>query len=125
MQEMLFWTASAAAVVTLAIHIFGGGIRVVRPLLADTTLPHASKWLSYYCWHIATLTILAIGAMFAYCAFAPGQRVIAAFVTAFTAILSGLSAAVAIKGGIHPLRFPSTTLFAAIAVFGAVALAVG
>jgi hypothetical protein len=38
--------------------------------------------------------------------------------SALAACLSVLSAAVAIKGGIHPLRFPSTTLFAATSALG-------
>lgn len=122
MEILVLWCAAGLAMVTFAVHTFIGGIVVARPLLADTRLPAASKWLNYYCWHIATLTILAIAAAFAYSAIREDRPEGAVFGTAFAAALSALSAAVAVKGNIHPLRFPSTSLFAGIAVLGVAAL---
>lgn len=121
----MLWLAAALALVTFATHTFVGGVFVARPLLKDTSLPKASKWLNYYCWHVTTMTILALAGAFAYAAQAPDGLDIAAFATLLCAVLSPLSAAVAIRGGINPLRFPSTSLFAATCLAGASALLLG
>ncbi len=123
MQSILFWTAALTAFSTFIVHAFVGGVRVARPLLADTTLPKASKWLNYYCWHIATVLILAMTAAYADAALRPEGAALAVLMTAIATVLSLLSAAVALKGGIHPLRFPSTSLFTAVAALGAAGLA--
>lgn len=47
MQVTLLWAAAFMSMVTFAVHTFVGGPRVAAPLLADTNLPKASKWLNY------------------------------------------------------------------------------
>lgn len=115
----MVWLAAGLAALTFLVHTFVGGRVVARPLLADGHLPRASKWLSYYCWHIATVLLAAMAATLALLAsgafpFARGPALL--FFGALSALLSVLSVGVAVRGGINPLRFPSTTLFAAIAV---------
>lgn len=129
-ESLFLAAASAAALATLFVHLFIGGRRVARPLLADRALPRAAKWLSYYCWHIATLAIAFMAIMFA--AAGTGElsraaeiwaveKIVAAGFALFAASLSALSVWVALKGAIHPLRFPSTSLFALIAALAAAA----
>ena len=111
----MIWVATVILGVTFVVHTFVGGRVVAGRLLADTGLPKAAKWLSYYCWHIATVLLLFVWMAVAAAALhlLPGDaRLLLAFIAALTAALSLLSAAVAMKGGIHPLRFPSTSLFA-------------
>jgi hypothetical protein len=120
------WAISLAAAITFAAHTFAGGQRVAVPLLADTHLPKASKWLSYYCWHVVTVLLAFISAAFALLAIMPEPAVVRAaqlFFGAFCLVASALSAFVAVKGGINPLRFPSTSLFALIALLCGFALA--
>lgn len=117
-QTVFFAGAALALLATFAVHTFVGGVFVARPLLADRTLPKASKWLNYYCWHITTLVILAMCGAFAYAAMRPNAADLAAAVTALAFSFSGLSVWTALKGGINPLRFPSTTLFAVTAALG-------
>lgn len=117
-----FMVAALIAAVTWAVHTFAGGREVARPLLASDALPPASKWLNYYCWHIATILLAAMALTFAAAAFGHMARDSAALMTILAASLSVLSAAVALKGGIMPLRFPSTYLFALIALAGAIGL---
>jgi hypothetical protein len=124
MQVFLMWSAAFTSIITFAVHTFIGGPRVARPLLASTHLPVASKWLNYYCWHITTVLLLAMSAGYAYVALHPDRPELAVFLTALSAALSVLSAVVAIKGGINPFRFPSTSLFAAVCVLGLSALLV-
>lgn len=122
MTTSLMWFASLMSFVTFAVHTFIGGPRVAGPLLATTHLPAASKWLNYYCWHIATVFLFAMGLGYAYVAMHPTRPELAVFLTALSAALSVLSAAVAIKGRINPFRFPSTSLFAVVALTGATGL---
>jgi len=95
---------------------------VANPLLASKDISKASKWLNYYCWHNTTIIILTIGAAFSYLALNTIQSEIAVFVTFLSGAFSLLSAAVALKGGINPFRFPSTSLFASLCLLGAVGL---
>ncbi len=124
MQTSFLFAASASSFVTFLVHTFAGGRVVARPLLADASLPRAAKWLAYYCWHIATVLLLGMALAFAWCAMLPGGEALAAAATLLAAALSPLSMVVALKGGINPIRFPSTSLFAVTAILGAAAFIV-
>ncbi|QWG23577.1 hypothetical protein KMZ93_01075 [Bradyrhizobium sediminis] len=113
-----FAAASVLALLTFTVHTFVGGVYVVRPLLAVEGLSRASRWLNYYCWHMTTLTLLVMTAMFAYSALEPAARGFGVLFTALAASFSLLCIAVAIKGGVRPWRFPATGLFAAVAAAG-------
>ncbi len=123
-MSILLWAATAMGVVTFVVHTFVGGKVVAKPLLADRSLPKASKWLNYYCWHITTVMIAFIAIAFAWLAVTPGQTPMIILLSALTASVSILSVFVALKGGINPLRFPSTSLFASVSAFGWAALLV-
>ena len=118
MQVYLLWAAAVMSVITFAVHTFIGGPVVAKPLLENTNLPKASKWLNYYCWHITTIYTLFMGAAYAYVALHPDRPELVVFLTVLNAALSLLSAAVARKGGINPFRFPSTSLFAVVSILG-------
>jgi hypothetical protein len=118
MQSFLFWAAAATAFTTFCVHTFIGGIYVARPLLADEGLPRASKWLAYYCWHLVTLMLAAVTLVYAALAVPVIASDIALSLSLFCLCCSALSIAVAIKGRIPPLRFPSTSLFAALGLIG-------
>lgn len=122
MQTYLMWSAAFMSFVTFAVHTFIGGPRVALPLLNTTHLPIASKWLNYYCWHITTVLLLAMGGGYVYVALHPDRPELAVFLTALSAALSVLSAVVAIKGRISPFRFPSTSLFAIVSLLGSAGL---
>lgn len=122
MQVSLFWAAAIMSIVTFAVHTFIGGPRVAGPLLANTRLPKASKWLNYYCWHITTIYTLFMGAAYAFVALHPERPELVVFLTVLNIALSLLSVAVALKAGINPFRFPSTSLFATVAMLGLIGL---
>lgn len=124
MQVYFLWAATVVSIITFVVHAFVGGPRVAEPLLANTDLPKASKWLNYYCWHVTTIFTLFMGGGYAYVALHPERPELVVFLTAVTAALSLLSAAVALKGNINPFRFPSTSLFATVSLLGLVGLLV-
>jgi hypothetical protein len=119
------WAAAFMSVITFLVHTFIGGPRVAAPLLADTQLPKASKWLNYYCWHITTVFTFAMGGAYAYVALHPDRPELVVFLTAVTGALSLLSTSVALKGNINPFRFPSTSLFAVVSILGLLGLIAG
>lgn len=124
---MLILAAAIVSAITFFVHTFIGGKFVARPLLDDTHLPKASKWLNYYCWHVTTVTIIFLTVAFVglHVSVPLTERTVLIFLAAFTSSLSALSALVALKGGINPLRFPSTSLFALIAICAWLAVAGG
>ena len=69
---ILLCAAALLAASTAVLHVFAGGVRVVRPLLAIDTDPQI-KWLSYLMWHLGTVTTLFIAAGFATAAVFPAR----------------------------------------------------
>jgi hypothetical protein len=124
MQSIILWITAAVGFLTFLIHTFIGGPRVAGPLLKDTTLPKASKWLNYYCWHITTIYTFLLGFVYAYVALNPSKNELIVYLSIQNTLLCALSVAVAIKGNINPFRFPSTSLFASLSILGFLSLLV-
>jgi len=124
MQEYFLWAASVMSIITFIVHTFIGGPVVAEPLLKNTDLPKASKWLNYYTWHVTTIFTFTMGGAYAYVALNPDKPELVVFLTVVTAALSILSAAVALKGNINPFRFPSTSLFATVSLLGLIGIMV-
>jgi|TARA_B100001059_G_C17808853_1_gene570932 hypothetical protein len=122
MQAYFLWQATILSVITFYVHTFIGGPRVAAPLLADKTLPVASKWLNYYCWHITTLYTLIMGGAYAYVALFPDKIELIVFLCILNFSFSILSFLVALKAKINPFRFPSTSLFFLVALSGLTSL---
>jgi len=118
MHELFLWAAVVMSLITFSVHTFIGSPIVAKPLLANTDLPAASKWLNFYCWHVTTLFTLIMGTGYAYGALHPERPELIIFLTVNTSAFSILSAAVALKAKINPFRFPSTSLFASVALLG-------
>lgn len=117
-MNMFFVLAAFVAAATFYVHTFVGGPRVALPLLESGALPPASKWLNYYTWHITTWLLAVMAASFAWAAMHNDARDVAALNTMLAAGNCALSIWVALKGSINPFRFPSTSLFALIVIFG-------
>ncbi|MDP3803838.1 hypothetical protein [Brevundimonas sp.] len=113
-----FATAAALALITFAVHTFVGGRFAARPLLSTQNFDKASRWLNYMTWHMVTAQLLLMPAGYAWAAVRPEAVEVAVLLTVLAAILSPLSAWVAMKGGIQPWRFPSSWLFALITAAG-------
>ncbi len=115
-MSYLIWMAAAVAAVTFYVHTFIGGRVVAAPLLADTSLPKASKWLNYYCWHNTTIYILISVGCLVWIALNPAEILALFIISLQTTSFAILSILVALKAGIPPLKFPSTSLFAGTAI---------
>ncbi|GAA6171606.1 hypothetical protein NBRC116592_12760 [Colwellia sp. KU-HH00111] len=124
MQVTFLWTAVVMSFVTFLVHTFVGSRRVAQPLLVNTSLPIASKWLNYYCWHITTIYTFLMGGGYAYVALNPNKPELVVFLSILNSCFAVLSALVALKGNINPFRFPSTLLFSTVSVLGIASLLV-
>lgn len=122
MQVIILWIAVGMSFLTFLVHTFIGGPRVAGPLLKNTSLPIASKWLNYYCWHITTIYTLLMGGAYAYVALNPNRPEMVVFLSILNTALAILSAVVAVKAGINPFRFPSTSLFGTVSLLGIISL---
>lgn len=124
MQVLILWTAVVISFITFLVHTFVGGPIVAKPLLENKSIPIASKWLNYYCWHITTIYTFLMGGAYAYVALNPDKPELVVFLSILNTSFALLSAFIAIKGNINPFRFPSTSLFATVSVLGIVSLSV-
>lgn len=68
MNVWLLSAGSLAAIVT-AMHIFGGGPAVARPLLQAKDIEPTAKYVNYYCWHLVTINLVVMSALFSWSAF--------------------------------------------------------
>lgn len=124
MQVTILWMAVVVSFITFIVHTFIGGPRIAGPLLKNSSLPIASKWLNYYCWHITTIYTFLMGGAYAYVALHPDKPELVVFLSILNTAFACLSVAVVIKGNINPLRFPSTSLFATVSTLGILSLVV-
>lgn len=116
MPDFILLAASAIMVAAFFVHVFIGGRYVARPLLADRRLPAPAKWLSYYCWHLVSLMLAFFAVFLAYGSLNRPNVFVLTGLAVFFAGCGLLSIYAANKGGLSPLRFPSTTLFFVCAV---------
>jgi len=116
MPDLILLAASLLMAAAFFVHVFVGGKYVARPLLADKRLPPPAKWLSYYCWHLVSLMLVFFAVYLAYGSLNRPNIFVLSWLCAFFAGCCGLSVFAANKGGISPLRFPSTALFFVSAV---------
>lgn len=71
MNTGLVWAAAAVSLATFFGHVFAGGPRVAKPLLASGELPEQAKWMGYFCWHVTSILVLAMSVGFALTALHP------------------------------------------------------
>jgi hypothetical protein len=117
------WLALAAAIAfaIFVIHTFAGGRFVARPLLAASGLHPVPKITAYYCWHITTIVLFAMGVVLLYAAVVPNPALvwlIWSLALAFALLNLGL----AFRYRLRPSRLPQWMMFAALAASIAPAL---
>lgn len=69
-----FLGAAVLSFTWTAVHIILGGKQIARPLLDSKELHPTAKYVQYYCWHLVSLKIFALGAAFLYSALYPTEH---------------------------------------------------
>lgn len=122
MQMTWLWVSSGIAFIAFLVHTFVGSPRVAAPLLNNPDLTLPAKWLNYMCWHIATIALLLCSAGLAWAAYTQSAIELVIFIAVFSGLAGVWSAVVTLLAGVHPLRFPSTSLLTAVAIAAGLAL---
>jgi hypothetical protein len=121
--NVFFLLAGSAALAVLATHVIVGGRLFVRPLLASKQLHRVTRLTLYYCWHLTTLLIAAIAALYLYAAATPEGPMPAVIATALAAGASALSLLIVVRHRQRPWHMPQWLFFAIVAALGVVGLA--
>lgn len=69
--NLWFLAAGILSAATTAIHFFLGGREIALPLLQARDIGTIPKHTNYYCWHLVTITLLAMTAGFIHAASSP------------------------------------------------------
>jgi hypothetical protein len=117
MTVLFFWAAAGVAAFTVAIHVFLGGAKFVRPFLAVDIEP-GLKWLAYLMWHLGTVSTVFVAAGFAAGALDPAHRDYAAIATTGAAGFVGVALFTALKSGLSLRRFPVIPMFSLVTGLG-------
>ncbi len=114
--------AGGAAGFTTLLHVFAGGPAVARPLLSASDIDEVAKMTNYYCWHLVSITLVAMTIAFTFAALTPGEGALAVMWTAIAAAFALWSLVLVVWKRQKALDLPQWTLFAVIAGLGAVGL---
>ena len=117
-MNMFLMAAAGLSVFLCLIHTFLGGRSVAVPLLEATDLHPVPKYLSYYCWHIATIVMAAIAIMFTVAGLNRESMDLAWAATAMTAAFCALGLAVPPMKGQKYKDMPQGWLFLPIVLLG-------
>lgn len=111
-----FLTAAAiASLITCAVHTFVGGAEIAKPLLRTEGLSRVPKLTAYYCWHMVTILLFAMGLAYGYAATVPGNTALVVAMTGLAASFAVLSLGLALATRTRLMHLPQWIFFVAIA----------
>ena len=122
MQVWFFGAACLVNVIALAVHVSAGGRQFVRPLLASDLDPEI-KWMAYFKWHVATVSVAAAAILFLIAA--AGHAGYGIFAVGFAASIAVLALGVAVKSRLGVMRFPIILLNSVVVALGVAGLITG
>lgn len=78
---MVFVVPALLAISIAALHFVAGGRDIARPLLQQQMLSSTVTLTHYYCWHMATISLVVLAGCYGYAAVSPDGRILAALAT--------------------------------------------
>ncbi len=78
---MAFSVPALFAAVIAFIHVVAGGREIAQPLLQQSTLSPSVTLTHYYCWHLATISLVGLTGCYTYAAISQDGRILATFAT--------------------------------------------
>lgn len=124
-MNLWFTAAGICSLFVCMLHVIGGGKAFARPLLDTDGLSRTVKYTHYYCWHIVTIVLGAMGGMFLWAGYAQSGIDLAIVATLFGVLfmLWSLGIVAISKGKLF--EFPQWLLFAPIAMLGIIGVGFG
>lgn len=68
-MNMFFLTAGIIAALVTVLHVIAGGKAIARPLLSADKIHPVVKYTHYYCWHLVSISLTLLAAMFIWAAY--------------------------------------------------------
>ncbi len=121
-MNVFFVCAAGLAVFNTGLHFFAGGKTIARPLLNATELSEGVRYVQYFCWHIATLTLSFQAVLFGVAATQPSQANLAIVATAMAATVGLLGLAIPIACNVSYRVMPQGWLFVPVTLLGGIGL---
>lgn len=112
-----YWGAAALSLAIALLHVFGGGPSIARPLLGSELEPEP-KYVSYYCWHLVSLTLVAMAVAFALAATFGDQWAIGGMASVLAASFALWGLVLGVTSGQGYRVIPQGWLFVPVAVLG-------
>ncbi len=113
--------AALMALLTCLIHVVLGGRELVRPLLADNTLPRVVRLTHYYCWHLVTIALALMSIGLGLAAWSSEFSQLGTAATLMALLFGLLNLGYGLRYRLPVRVLPQWLLFAAISIPGIVA----
>lgn len=117
-MNIYFAIAGFLSVFNAGLHFFAGGKSIARPLLDATSLTEEVRYVLYFCWHIATLALLAQAILFGVAAIMPDQASLAVTGTALAGAIALLGISIPLFVKTSYKTVPQGWLFVPVTLLG-------
>ncbi|NNC37384.1 MAG: hypothetical protein EX271_09605 [Acidimicrobiales bacterium] len=117
-MNMWFVFAGISAVFTACVHTFAGQKFVIRPLLDAPKFDHVSRFTNYYCWHIVTMVLFSMGALYFIAATNSEMIELAWLATIYASLFVLWNLFMIATNRLKPKHFPQWALILPTALFG-------
>ena len=116
-----FLIAAALSVLGAIAHEIVGAPKVLGPL-TQTNLPQDVIWLHHFSWHVGTISVLAMAALFILASRGTSGRAIGIIATVMSASFAALGIGLALFGDPVVLSTPAPYPWTIIAILGVVGI---
>lgn len=116
-SSILYFIAAGLSVLGAAAHEIAGSPKVLGPL-ADSNLPKDVIWLHHFSWHVGTVSVLAMAALFIAASRAQSGRLMAMIATAMSLGFAVLAIGLAVLGDSVVWTTPAPYPWTVIAALG-------
>ncbi|MBI1260467.1 MAG: hypothetical protein GC184_01965 [Rhizobiales bacterium] len=120
---LFFLMAAFISLLGLLAHEFLGAPLVLPPL-EKAQLPANIIWLHHFSWHVGSIAIAALMALYIYPAFVPGNQAMAVIATAISLSFTLLGVTLAIWGNAALWKTPAPYIWAIVTIIGGTGLLV-
>lgn len=120
-SDFLFLASAGLALLGVAAHEILGSPKVLGPL-KDFGLPDDVVWLHHFSWHVGSVAVIAMIALFLLAIWRPDGLAFAAVATAMSAGFAALGISLALFGNRALWRTPAPYPWTLIAILGGLGL---
>ncbi|MBI1394040.1 MAG: hypothetical protein GC152_15000 [Alphaproteobacteria bacterium] len=120
-SDLLFLTSAVLACLGVLAHEIFGSAKVRGPL-KSSKLPDGIVWLHHFSWHVGSVAVLAMIALFLLAIWQPGGLAFAAVATAMSVGFAALGISLALFDNRALWRTPAPYPWTLIAILGGIGL---